>query len=474
MYWIAGCTGCFYAVLYVLSKREQEHVGTHGVLSVFYRMAGYIYKKAWKIRVPVLAGRQVKRDLEQLHPGENSELLYTDYYIKKIALSLMIYFFGTFLGVILCVQSDRNRIMTAEYKIPRTSYEEGGQDITIKTAVSPGNEKSFQITVEPKMMSQEELAALRKHFHSLLPELMIGDNPSLQEVYYDLRLAEEYDQFPFVLEWKSNCPDLVSATGMVFETFERQPVLLEASVNYGDIQWKEVIEITVVPFPISEEERIHKEIMELLKVSEENSRGEEEWILPDTYNGKALGWQQVIQNNSLVLWSLAFFVAIAVYWFSDKDLHSLLLNRREKMKRAYPDVVHKLVLYMGAGMTIRGAFYKMSADTKARGPIYEEILFTCRELKAGVSEGAAYEHFGKRTGLQEYIRLSTLLAQNLKKGNSMLLTRLREEAQKASLERVHSSRRLGEEAGTKLLVPMIMMLAMVMLIIMIPAFSTMG
>ena len=98
----------------------------------------------------------------------------------------------------------------------------------------------------------------------------------------------------------------------------------------------------------------------------------------------------------------------------------------------------------------------------------------CRELQAGVSEGTAYENWGKRIGLQEYLRLSTLLSQNLKKGNSTLLLRLKEEAQKACTEQMQHSRKLCEEATTKLLLPMTLLLVVVMLIIMLPAFSSMG
>ncbi len=102
----------------------------------------------------------------------------------------------------------------------------------------------------------------------------------------------------------------------------------------------------------------------------------------------------------------------------------------------------------------------------------EEVLYTCRELQAGVAEGAAYEHFGKRTGLREYIRLASLLGQNLKRGSSTLLERLRQEAEKSSEESLLRARKLGEEAGTRLLVPMVLMLAIVMVMIMIPAFGT--
>ena len=94
-----------------------------------------------------------------------------------------------------------------------------------------------------------------------------------------------------------------------------------------------------------------------------------------------------------------------------------------------------------------------------------------RELRAGVSEGAAYESFGKRAGLTDYIRLSAMLMQNLKRGNRTLLERLREEADKAGEESLQRSKKLGEEAGTKLLVPMVLLLAVVMVMVMIPAFS---
>ena len=51
--------------------------------------------------------------------------------------------------------------------------------------------------------------------------------------------------------------------------------------------------------------------------------------------------------------------------------------------------------------------------------------------------------------------------------------RLREEAEKSSAESLLRVRRLGEEAGTKLLVPMVIMLAVIMVMIMVPAFGTM-
>ena len=59
---------------------------------------------------------------------------------------------------------------------------------------------------------------------------------------------------------------------------------------------------------------------------------------------------------------------------------------------------------------------------------------------------------------------------SLDMGNTPFLEKLEKEALEAWDERKRKARVLGETAATKLLVPMVMMLAVVMAIIMIPAF----
>ena len=95
-------------------------------------------------------------------------------------------------------------------------------------------------------------------------------------------------------------------------------------------------------------------------------------------------------------------------------------------------------------------------------------------MDQGIGEALVYERFGNRTGLGEYIKLAGILSQNLKRGNPNFVIRLKTEADMAMKERVLQARKTGEEAQTKLLVPMIMMLGVVMVMIMIPAFTGMN
>ena len=72
--------------------------------------------------------------------------------------------------------------------------------------------------------------------------------------------------------------------------------------------------------------------------------------------------------------------------------------------------------------------------------------------------------------MPEYIRLGTVLSQNLRKGTKGLNTMLEQEAAASFTERKNTARKLGEKAGTKLLFPMLLMLGIVLVILMVPAF----
>jgi pilus assembly protein TadC len=165
--------------------------------------------------------------------------------------------------------------------------------------------------------------------------------------------------------------------------------------------------------------------------------------------------------------------AIVIYISKDRDLRSDVEERRRQMLRKYPQFISQMVLYLGAGMTVRNIFQKLSKDSYEYGKktdyLSAEIKRTVYEMNSGISEQDAYENFADRCGLQQYTRFATLLSQNLRKGNSELLNLLHEESVKAYEERMDLARKMGEEAGTKLLVPMFMMLLVVMIVIMIPA-----
>lgn len=70
------------------------------------------------------------------------------------------------------------------------------------------------------------------------------------------------------------------------------------------------------------------------------------------------------------------------------------------------------------------------------------------------------------------MRFAAIVQQNLKKGARRIAELLQAEAQDAYSERKAQARQQGEEAGTKLLLPMGGMLVLVLIVILVPAFAS--
>ncbi|MDY5577835.1 MAG: type II secretion system F family protein [Lachnospiraceae bacterium] len=160
------------------------------------------------------------------------------------------------------------------------------------------------------------------------------------------------------------------------------------------------------------------------------------------------------------------------------DINKQVKKRNSELISDYPEIVSKLLLLHGAGLTIQNAFSTILLDSKktsnSKHYIYQEIELTLNKLKSGASESGAYAALGKRCHIHSYIKLGTLLEQNIKKGSSDLQDALNREVKEAFSLHKNNVLQAGEKAGTKMLFPMILILLVIMVIIIIPAFLSMN
>ena len=137
---------------------------------------------------------------------------------------------------------------------------------------------------------------------------------------------------------------------------------------------------------------------------------------------------------------------------------------------------YRITLYLGAGMTARMAWFKLAKDYENREKkketraAYEEMIYTMHEIQSGASESECYERFGERCELSIYRKFGVLLSQNLKKGTKGFIELLKQESVDAFEERKALAKIQGEEVGTKILLPMFLMLVSVLIMIVFPAF----
>ncbi len=469
-YWVCGISLVIYSLLWGLSLKEGVIVREKQLPGCFYRMGFWLYKRTKSLPVRLFSNGGVLRNLERLHPDLDKEEARAIYYTQKLGLCLAIFLLGPLLAAAIHYQSLATYVLDAEGNLLRSAMGSADQTVALSASLDGETEQTYTLNVASLRMTYEEVEVIYEAFVQELPTLILGDNESLDEVYFDLNLTDSYEDYPFAVSWQSSASGILAASGEIHASTEGKEVILCAHISYETWEWYESFRAYVLPLTVSELEEQYLLLWEAVEEAEKESRQEEKVALPGTLNGVSVTWQQVVDDYSLPVLGLSLVLLFLLYFLRDRDLQKDIEKRKECLRREYPDIVHKMTLYLGAGMSVRGAFVRL-AESGTDKKILEEMIYAGRELKAGISESVVYEHFGKRTGLQEYIRFSALLSQNLRKGNTTLLPRLREEAQKASLERLQNARRRGEEASTKLLVPMVLMLLSVMVMIMVPAFN---
>lgn len=451
-----------------------------GILGFVYQRMMFCYKKLHLWKLPVPGRNRVKADLNRIHPGENSQECLTDYYVKKMTLSVVILAAGVlFVGIWIFTKED-GHIMENGW-VYRGSAEDGMQKYNITGQTEDGGSYTFPMEVAPRRYTGEELETLYGRFEEELPELILGGNTSPEQITGDLELSDTYAGFPFWVEWKSDVPEVIGDNGTVRLQQEPVSVHLKAESSYEEYVRVAEVMVTVAGRNETAEEREKSRIAELLQQAQEEDPENERFQLPGEIDGKVIRWKE---DNGKTGWMLAagcVLATVAVFFFQDRDLHDLVEKKKCEERRTYPEILQKLTLYLQAGLTVRAAFCRVAEDyerEKAKGgrrlEAYEEMLITTREIRMGIPERTAYEGFGKRTGIREYVRLSTFLLQNLKKGSTTLLGQLEEETRAAEELRMQNARKLSEEAATKLLLPMVLLLVIVMVMIMVPAFSNAG
>lgn len=223
------------------------------------------------------------------------------------------------------------------------------------------------------------------------------------------------------------------------------------------------------------EESWKQDLRDAVVLYNEENEDPDYYYLPEEWNGKKLEWEYPVDHTGNLIAALSLFAAAVVLVKKAREEEEARIKRYEELLLDYPGMIMKFTLLIQAGMTVRKTFQKMAMDyrrkkKRKKQTAYEEILITCYEMESGVSEAEAYRRFGERCGQMKYKTFATLLIQNLQKGSRHLAELLEAESVEAWEERKRKARVQGEVASTKLLLPMVMMLMVVMALIMVPAF----
>ncbi|MCX7745770.1 MAG: type II secretion system F family protein [Clostridia bacterium] len=176
---------------------------------------------------------------------------------------------------------------------------------------------------------------------------------------------------------------------------------------------------------------------------------------------------QIKVDSAYIIFGMGFLAIL--FYVTDKQLDDQIKERRRNIQIEFTEFLNKLILLVDAGLTVPAAIQKIIRDNKKENPLYTELGIANNEISAGKPEGQAYEDFARRCRVQDVTMFVATLLQNLRKGNDELIPILRVQANTCWENRKNIARKLGEEASTKLLLPMIIIFVAILLMMVTPA-----
>lgn len=435
-----------------------------------------IGEAVYKITKPLLKTERTCSKLRKLQVASKQEVekLCEQYYIS-IFTNIVKVTVGFLLLIILVwikSLSKEDKIM-----LERDTYGGVSGNLELEAEINQTTER-FSVEVLPVTYDEAELEEIFQTGFAYIDSVYLGENESAEEIRTDLNLIDSIDDLGLQVFWSSDQSQLIHASGKVAAEVPEDPVIIEltARLKYGEYEADKQYPVRLVGREVTGVEAAISKIQSYiydLQVEAYNTRNLE---LPEEIYGYQIKKPQKT-NPVLILVFLGIFAAVMIPLKKQSDLKSDTVLRNQVLLMAYPGFIDQLTLYMGAGLTIKGALKKIAFSGnrqqteghKFDNLLHEEINYTLNEIQAGMPESEAYYKLGHRLNLLVYLKITSLLSQNIKKGTRDILELLAEEETAVLQLRKELAKKKGEEAGTRLLFPMLLLLGTVIVIVVLPA-----
>lgn len=432
--------------------------------------------------------------------AELNGVKYSSYYLRihmanKLSITITGLLMVLFVSGVISIQDSgtvnpQSLILENGSKIQRPSFGEGDRNVELNANIKRGSAEtteSFTVPVKEMPPVTEDEKAVSAASQKLTPELIKGDNKSLSTVVKPLKLPVDDKDFGGTgvrIKWKTGDVKILKPDGNItrpeYGSGDRK-VALNAYLQRGSS--KQLVKRFVVVVVQSETPKTDQQFVLAAKNFLMNAFGSKDKLvdignkieLPKeikSLGGAKIRWFPVEGEKDytplfIVVFGLALIIGVTFAF--DSDIKKKIEKRRLLLRLDFPDFLNKLVLLLNAGMTFSKAWEKAYIEEKKDRPIYQEIYTVIMEIKAGKPEAQAYDDFAIRCRIPEISKFISIAQQNLRKGNSDMARVLRLQAMECWEVRKNAAKRLGEEASTRMLLPLMIMLIAILAIVATPA-----
>lgn len=270
-------------------------------------------------------------------------------------------------------------------------------------------------------------------------------------------------------------------------------LVLRAEVSDGDKVIEKKIDLTMDPYEkeSSEEKqddgdgeaagKRNREAVEMelrgIALELNSDKAVKKVKLPDSLaSGEKISWEVEDKSgsNGIAIMAVTVLTAFCIYKKRFSVLEQQRRLQRESVMRQLPEFVNRLVLLLNAGLVLTSAFEKsveesFVEDSKGDDYFYgklREIYVLCTTTNASMH--VEFRKMAKESGIRELMRVSNIISDNIRKGVE-LTGKLQAESELLWISRKKSCEEKGRLAETKLTLPLMIFLMVLIIITVAPA-----
>lgn len=351
--------------------------------------------------------------------------------------------------------------------------EEGENEVRI-TAIGEETETTIDLKILPRVESEEECNALYEEFVNKLKQTILAENDSFDEIRTHLVFPEELEGYPFYVSYKVGSRDYISGNGEIIKQPENSiPIEIELTVSCEYFENEEIITGCLINTE-NREERFERKVREYLTEKNETNRTEDNFDLGEYIDGQSISWKVEKKSSIPKVLALCILAEGALFIENKAKKRENTKKRKEKIREDYPEFAVKYSLLYSAGLPPIRALERIAADAQRRGkvgPLYEELNIVLHENESGISASEALVKMAASCDSDEVKYFCGLICQNMRKGGKDIAKDIKKAAIESEKMRRDEFRKKAETAGTRLTVPMVILLVIVFVLIMYPAFT---
>ena len=242
----------------------------------------------------------------------------------------------------------------------------------LEAVIGDSQKEKLKIEVGEQEYTKQDMKKFFRRCIRKIEKQMPGENESLDHVEQNLNLMTTLEGEPVEISWELSEYKVMNVYGEIQKEHVRTdgtPIELHAVLTYTKDRMEQArysCAAVIYPESFSGNKKETARLKEKIEEKEKETREKKRFVLPQTLGQKAVKYYREMDYRGLIVIVMGILTGVLLCALEKQKDDEAKKERQKQMLLDYPEVLNKLTLYLGAGMTLKRAWWKIVTDYEAQ------------------------------------------------------------------------------------------------------------